>query len=100
MSRWTKGAPVHPMRTGGGGGGEVLLRRGEGVGGDVGGPPDDGPVVRVRLPEERVEGLVVLAERGRLRAQAPLLEDHVPLAVELAEHGVEEPVRLQPGPQL
>ena len=54
----------------------------------------------MRLPEERVEGLVELAERRRLRAQAALLEDHVALGVELAEDGVQQAVRLQPRPQL
>jgi hypothetical protein len=54
----------------------------------------------MRLPEERVEGLVELAQRGGLRPHPPLLEDHVALAVELAEDRVDEPVGLQPGPQL
>ena len=51
-------------------GGEVLLRLGERVHRDVRGPAHHRPLVRARLPEERVELLVVLAERGRLGARA------------------------------
>ncbi len=51
-------------------GGEVLLRLGERVHRDVRGPAHHRPLVGARLPEERLEGLVVLAERGRLGARA------------------------------
>ena len=67
---------------------------------DVGGPADDRPAVRVRLPEERLEALFELSERGRFRAHAALLEDDVALRVELAEDRVEEAVRLHPHPEL
>src|SRR3712207_6988721 len=53
-------------------------------------PADHRPFVGAGLPEERVEGLVVLAERRRLQAHAALLVDDVALGVELAEDRIEQ----------
>ena len=85
--------------------GSVVGRK-EGVGllagdlGDVTGPADDLPVVGVRGPGHGIEGLAHDASGPTLQRLAALFEDHVPLAVELPEHGIGQAVGLQPHPQL
>ena len=66
---------------------------------DVRGPPQDRPMVRMRLPEHRLEGLLKLPQRRRFGPHPPLLEDHVALGIKLPEDGVQEPLALHPAPE-
>jgi len=52
------------------------------------------------VPDHGGEGFLELPGGGGVHPQAALLQHHVALAVEFPEHGVLEPVRLQPGPEL
>ena len=78
----------------------VLLRVRIAVLVDVGHPADDGPLVGVAHPELGLERLHDRAERLGVVPHPPLLLDHLALRVELAEHGVEEPVGFQPHEEL
>ena len=67
---------------------------------DVRRPAHDRPGVGRGFPEHRVELLLELAQRRRIRPHPPLLEHHVALGIELAEDRVQDAVRLHPHPQL
>ena len=76
----------------------VRLRLGDG--GNVGGPANRRPAVRQRLPEQRVESLHRRTQWGGIIPHPAFLKNDVALRVKFAEDRMENPLRLQPHPEL